>query len=249
MKITQERILWICNHRSKIDALLVIGILLYYKNNARVISKKFNKKLPIIGQTSCHIGSIFIERNMKSAEHILINKSIESYREYSSIFLFPEGATLTPLTKAKSDEYSIKNNLPIYKYLLLPKISGFNIISKFGKFTTIGNLTIKYNNPNLLDINQHSYIELFFSFPKEILLNVSYEDINDNLYDLFLEKDKQLSEPFDVRSTKQIKLNQWDMFMHTLITIIFTYLFYEIYYFRLLIISATTISTLKQIFY
>ena len=41
------------------------------------------------------------------------------------LFIFPEGAMLTESNHIKDKEYSIKNDLPLNKYVLHPKTTGF----------------------------------------------------------------------------------------------------------------------------
>lgn len=189
----KERVLYISNHRSKFDGPLIHVLLTANGCSVKTISKYSVKYIPIIGSAGFHTGTIFIERRLKDAEKTLIDASRNCISDKCSIFIFPEGATMSPDVKFKSDAYSVANKLPITNNTIIPRTTGFSIIKENGQFDTIGNMTIQYSNPEISGHNLHSYFDLFTVFPKQINIDLKYEQFSANdLVEKFLEKDKLL---------------------------------------------------------
>lgn len=88
--------------------------------------------VPGIGITNWLQGSIFLRRNWKHDRELLGNRLDlldhgHMPRPYW-IGLFPEGTRISPKTKAKSIEFSIKNGLPQLSNVLIPRTRGFVFI-------------------------------------------------------------------------------------------------------------------------
>lgn len=65
------------------------------------------------------------------------------------LLIFPEGTNYCEEGKAKSDSYARKNNLPMYQYVLHPRVRGFNFIIQNLRDKTlkaVHDVTIGYKN-------------------------------------------------------------------------------------------------------
>lgn len=191
--VTTDRCLWISNHRSKLDGLLVQAFICAAGCDAASITKEEVEKYPIFGTFARHAWSIFIKRNRQADELILKQKAIESIDLGKSIIIFPEGATLSPDSKSRSDKFAIYNNLPLTKNLLVPKTFGYSLLKEHGKFDKVANLTIKYDEPSLMGISEHTFVDLFKIFPRKIYIDIEYLNIEaGQLCDVFATKDANL---------------------------------------------------------
>lgn len=233
-KISNVRMLWISNHRSKFDGLLILILLRLHGSDIISVIKNSISYLPFFNTFSRHANSIFIKRVKSEAEKILVKKSKKSLVRGKSILIFPEGTTMSPTTKAYSDEYAIANNLKPFQNVLLPKTSGYDILQREGQFNKTGNITIRYANPIIPGISGHSYTDLFKIFPSVVYIDVKYHENlqQENLYKIFSEKDEELNQPI-IKNNYQL-LNNYSilsLFLNFIIFIIFYYLFFTIPYF------------------
>jgi lysocardiolipin and lysophospholipid acyltransferase len=199
-KISTKRTLWISNHRSKLDGLVIQSVLCAGKNDTFVVVKKSISYLPIFGSFGKHVDCIYVGRDNAFNDSNIISLSAKKSLDMNkSVLIFPEGTTLSDKSKKKSDSYAIKNNICLSGNTLIPRTTGFRILKANGKFDHLGDITIRYNNPAIYGITGHSYLDLFNVFPKEIYLDINYSDINysdtesDNLVDLFAKKDEKLN--------------------------------------------------------
>jgi 1-acyl-sn-glycerol-3-phosphate acyltransferase len=198
-KISTERMIWISNHRSKLDGLMVQSLLCAHGNNVVSVIKKSISYFPIFASFGQHTKNIFIHRSKIQAEKVLENKSKKSFRKNRSILIFPEGATMSENSKSRSDKYALENNLTKLKNLLVPRTTGYDIIQKEGKFRKTGNITIRYDEPSIPEKMEHSYGSLLKFFPKVVYVDVEYSNNTTaaNLNDLFIQKDKKLDQPIN----------------------------------------------------
>ena len=192
--IRSDPMIWISNHRSKLDGL-VVQTILCGNDGLDVVSilKNSIKYVPIYGSFSKYCSLIFIERKWSSAETILRLGVLESSRMGRSILIFPEGTTISPDSKARSDFYASERGMVPFKNLLLPRTRGFSTVREVGEYGTIGNITIGYDQPSSHTISKHSYLDLFSTFPTKIYFRVDY--VADSLFDMvsaFRAKDKYL---------------------------------------------------------
>jgi 1-acyl-sn-glycerol-3-phosphate acyltransferase len=191
--ISKDRVLWISNHRSKLDGLILQSVLCANGTNVISVVKKSVAYIPIVGSFGKHTNCIFIQRTKAMAEKVLAYHSRKSWANNWSILIFPEGTTMSPSCKQQSDKYARENNLPMLNNILLPRTIGFDIIKTEGKFDLVGNITIRYTDPEIAHNNAHSYIDLLRTFPKKIYIDISYHDASTtNLHKLYEDKDKHL---------------------------------------------------------
>lgn len=93
------------------------------------------------------------------------------------LLIFPEGTNYCKSGKAKSDAHAKKNNLPLYEYVLHPRVRGFNfIVQKLRNNTlkAVHDVTIGYKNGFC-----YGELDLFRGkFPGEIHVYITRYDID-----------------------------------------------------------------------
>lgn len=94
---TDSRFLFVCNHKSMFDPLMVIGYL--YKWNISFISKPSNLKIPMVGDIAYNAGYLPIDReNDRAALKTILTAADYMKRDVCSIGIYPEG------TRSKTGE-------------------------------------------------------------------------------------------------------------------------------------------------
>ncbi len=87
---TDSRFLFVCNHRSMFDPLMVIGYL--YKWNISFISKPSNMQIPLVGDIAYNAGYLAIDReNDRAALKTILTAADYMKRDLCSIGIYPEG--------------------------------------------------------------------------------------------------------------------------------------------------------------
>ncbi|SDC06324.1 1-acyl-sn-glycerol-3-phosphate acyltransferase [Pelagirhabdus alkalitolerans] len=86
--LIDQPVLFVANHQSLFDILLLLG---YLDKPIGFIAKAEIKKLPIISSWMKQMKCVFIDRSNRRAALKVIDDSIESLRSGQSIVLFPEG--------------------------------------------------------------------------------------------------------------------------------------------------------------
>lgn len=116
----------VCNHVSTIDFLLVLNCLKKFNVSCSPIIKKPIKYIPGYGFV-CHMDNdIVLSRNWERDQRTLgeqINK-IHIGNKKQVILIFPEGTRITSAKLKEGQEYSQKNNLPVFNNLLVPRTKG-----------------------------------------------------------------------------------------------------------------------------
>ena len=233
-KIRTDRMLWISNHRSKFDGLLMLILLRLAEIDIISVIKHSISYLPFFNAFSAHTDLIYIKRTKSEAEKTLTEKSRKTLITGKSILIFPEGTTISPSTKAYSDKYATENNIQPFQNLLLPRTTGYEIIQREGQFNKTGNITLRYADPIIHGNSGHSYLDLFKIFPSSIYIDIKYEDNTkpENLYNLFEEKDVQLNQPIVKESYQEFNNYSKLCFILNFISFIaFYYLLFTVPYF------------------
>lgn len=232
-KVASDRMIWISNHRSKLDGLIIQSFL--YVNgcyNVAVI-KKAICYYPFFGSFSRNMDSVFIDRADETSNEILKQASSKSLLTGDSVLIFAEGTTLSLASKLRSDNFANENGLRKFTNVLIPRKSGVEIIKKNGKFDRIGDLTLRYDNPPLPGFDEHSYLDLLKIFPHDIFINVKYFDSDNlDLYQVYENKNDFLAQEHS--KSDYLKNNYsfgWIIFNATIL-ISFCYLFYSQLFFR-----------------
>lgn len=244
--IKNSRVLWISNHRTNMDGQFLQALLCMAGNQVRSVAKDTIKYFPIIGSLAYHCKCIFIKRNRELAEPALAAASKASQNDNSSVLIFPEGTTMDPQNKFKSDAFAVKIGKTKLENLLLPRTTGYDIIKSNGNFSQIGNATIFYDNPPIPGYTAHEFTTLFNIFPKDVYVNIEYRDIATNLDEIFLEKDKLLAD-HAFNKYKPVKLSKIITTLNIFIFIAFYYLCYRSPMLLLATLAINIYSILKTI--
>ncbi len=94
---TDSRFLFVCNHKSMFDPLMVIGYL--YPWNISFISKPSNLQIPMVGDIAYNAGYLAIDReNDRAALKTILTAADYMKRDICSIGIYPEG------TRSKTGE-------------------------------------------------------------------------------------------------------------------------------------------------
>ena len=248
-QILSDRLLWISNHRSKLDGLVLQSLLYTAGNNNLAVIKNSVKYYPLIGSFSQYMESIFVVRGYESTD-ILIKAAEKTILSNNSILLFPEGTTMSVENKKKSDLHSIQNGLTSTKNVLIPKTVGYSIIKNYGKFNSIGNLTIQYNNPHLSNNEEHSFTDLFTKFPHDLFINVEYiydkdMDMDINIHDIFQKKDTFLENKIIPSNYYPVNYSNPCLIFNLMLFITFYYFLWNVQFMRLSSIFVTVYSIIR----
>ena len=135
----------VSNHISSVDFMLFTSLIRQYDDrNIYVLIKKNIVFTPGLGFIALSALDIKLNRKIEDDESNIIAalKKIKS----GIIVIMPEGTRYTPEKYKSSQEYSISNNLHIFKNTLYPKMKGLwticNILTKENRMGNIIDLTI-----------------------------------------------------------------------------------------------------------
>ena len=248
--INPGRKIFVSNHRSKLDGIIIQNMLCIADIDTITVVKKSIKNIPLFGSIGRHSGSIFIERTKSIAEKILIEKSKESIETNQSILLFPEGATMSLNSKSRSDRYAINNGLSLFKNVLVPRTTGFDIIQSNGKFDIVGNITIRYSDPKIPYCEEHSYLDIFKLFPKKVYIDIEYENNigKNDLYNIFDKKDKKIDSEIPFSEYKECPYSKFCLFYNGLFFVYFYYLMFTVSFFRYVTLAISILSAILNFF-
>lgn len=239
----QERVLWISNHRSKLDGLLVQSILCTRYLDTIAVTKYAIKLFPIFGSFGNHVNAIYVS---PSDTEILSRAASYSIEKNKSILIFPEGTTFSPQSKLSSDKFAEKFNLSKLSNVLIPRTLGFDILRSKGNFNSIGNITIQYSHPEIPFQSRHSFLDLFRIFPRKIYIRTQIIKSDVDLMKVFEEKDLLLNTLPNISdsSTPEPTIH---IYLNILMLGIFLYLIFFMKNFFLLTIIISIISTVTLI--
>ncbi len=230
-KISTDRMLWISNHRSKLDGLIIQSLLCASKNDTIAVVKNSIRKIPIFGSFGKHVDAIYLDRsNATSDKNLLSITAKKSFEEKKSVLIFPEGTTLSPKSKLVSDAYALRENINGSNFTLIPRTTGFDVLKTDGNFDRIGNITIRYESPSIKNTDEHSYLHLFNLFPKKVYVHIEYLDSNNcDLFNVFSVKDIKLKNPVDPLEYPNRELySATSLFLNMILFILFYSLCYTV---------------------
>ena len=152
----------IANHINTMDFVLIGSIIRQFDNrNIYVIMKKQLVFLPGLGFITLSSPDIKLNRKMEDD----MDNIIRTIRKIKSgiILIMPEGTRYTPEKYQKAKEYSIDNNLNIFKNTLYPKMKGIwlicNILINENRMGNIIDLTLLLNNFR----NKQTYMDVLLT--------------------------------------------------------------------------------------
>ena len=133
--------LYVCNHRSLSDPLVLAKFLDVY-----VIAKAEVNSIPLLGKGAELTGVMYVQRESKDSRSAIRKKMIEVLKSGYNVLVFPEGTTTPEIT---TREYrpgtfieAVKNNIPVVP------------------------ISIEYHNKNDYWYNRGMYKHFFMQFGK-----------------------------------------------------------------------------------
>eukprot|EP00730_Choanoeca_flexa_P013604 TRINITY_DN5502_c0_g1_i3.p1 TRINITY_DN5502_c0_g1~~TRINITY_DN5502_c0_g1_i3.p1 ORF type:complete len:367 (+),score=72.11 TRINITY_DN5502_c0_g1_i3:118-1218(+) len=119
------------NHISDVDWLLGWWIADKFNvlGGTKCLLKKELALLPILGWSWWFLEYTYISRDWtKDRDHL--HRSLSKLKDYPLRFwevIYAEGTRQTPEKKAKGMAYCKKNNLPIFKHVMYPRVKGYTV--------------------------------------------------------------------------------------------------------------------------
>jgi 1-acyl-sn-glycerol-3-phosphate acyltransferase len=174
-KINSKKNIILSNHVTELDFFITYLIFNnpnnFYSNTIFLSKKLIGYLIPTFGLVGIFSNDIFLSRNIEYDMYKLDKKL-----DFDKIFFYPEGTCFNQERKIKSDIYCKKNNLPIFKYHLYPRIKGFELIlNNNPDISYIYDLTIVYNTINKKKYGNHFHFLSFiykYNFPSNVYINI-----------------------------------------------------------------------------
>ncbi|KAF0720315.1 Aste57867_404 [Aphanomyces stellatus] len=125
-----ERAVWISNHRTRVDWMLLwsLGLRTNTLHHLKIILKRSLRVIPVFGWAMQMFQFIFLSRDWKQDEKGLTTllTHLTQSRPQSTYLLFPEGTDLSPSNLEKSNAFAAAKGQPPRKYSLYPRTTGWN---------------------------------------------------------------------------------------------------------------------------
>ena len=141
----------VCNHVSTIDFLIVMAYLQKFKiGSYNFVLKNEIVYVPGFGLIMYASPDIKLNRNWEKDKEIFGNQ-IDKIKtspdgDKQVILIFPEGTRFDETKLGKAQQFSMDNNLPVFKNLLVPKTKGLwyliNHLEKTNKLGRVWDLTL-----------------------------------------------------------------------------------------------------------
>ncbi|RHY47656.1 hypothetical protein DYB34_010083 [Aphanomyces astaci] len=117
-----ERAVWISNHRTRIDWMLLwsLGLRTNTLHQLKIVLKDSLRAVPVFGWAMQAFQFIFLSRDWKTDEKALTRllTHLGRARPNSTYLLFPEGTDLAPSSVIKSNQFAATRGLPPRHYTL-----------------------------------------------------------------------------------------------------------------------------------
>ncbi|KAK4804911.1 hypothetical protein SAY86_004728 [Trapa natans] len=200
-----ERALLIANHRTEVDWMYLWDLALRKGRLGYIkyVLKSSLMKLPVFGWAFQILEFIPVQRKWEIDEPNM-HKMLFSFKDLQDplwLAIFPEGTDFTEQKCLRNKKYAAENGLPIFNYVLLPKVKGFYACLEAlrASVDAVYDLTIGYKPrcPSFLD-------NVFGIDPSEVHIHIRRiklddiptieNDVSSWLMDRFSLKDKLLSD-------------------------------------------------------
>ncbi|KAL4167337.1 hypothetical protein KRP22_012823 [Phytophthora ramorum] len=146
----QDRALWLSNHRTRIDWMLLWSVAWRTRtlHQLRIVLKAPLRKIPIFGWAMQHFIFIFLQRRWAD-DQVNLRKLLPfltSAEPEASYLLFPEGTDLSESNLDKSAVFAEKNGLPPRQYSLYPRTTGWTFMFPLlrSQLTAVYDVTMFY---------------------------------------------------------------------------------------------------------
>ena len=185
------------NHLTEFDSLFYYALfdnnLNSSYNSITLMKKAVAYQLLGVGIIDFFGNDVFLSRNIIRDSNNLNNIS----KNNNAIYLFPEGTVFTKETKNKSDIFSRSQNLPIYEYVLYPRVTGISMIIKNNNIKTLYDITTMFDTIKKKDFGTYFSAQYFLlnGLPKNVVFNITKYSINSEIInkkaeEIFKNKDK-----------------------------------------------------------
>ncbi|KAG6602871.1 Lysocardiolipin acyltransferase [Phytophthora cinnamomi] len=148
--MSQDRALWLSNHRTRIDWMLLWSVAWRTRtlHQLRIVLKAPLRKIPIFGWAMQHFIFIFLQRRWADDQVNLrrLLPFLTSAEPEASYLLFPEGTDLSESNLEKSAAFAKKNGLPPRQYSLYPRTTGWTFMFPLlrSQLTAVYDITMFY---------------------------------------------------------------------------------------------------------
>lgn len=143
----------ICNHTSTFDFLIIMSYLLEFDiDSINFVLKNEISYVPGFGFVIYANTDIKLNRNWEQDKETLGNQlnKLKPNGKKQVILIFPEGTRLTEKKLKEGQDFSLKNNLPVYENLMVPKAKGLwfiiNNLKESEKLGRIWDTTLIFPN-------------------------------------------------------------------------------------------------------
>jgi 1-acyl-sn-glycerol-3-phosphate acyltransferase len=139
----------VCNHTSTLDFLILMSYLQEFQiDSYNFVLKNQITYVPGFGFIMYTNPDVKLNRNWEQDKDTLAKQldGIKTNGKKQVIIIFPEGTRLNEKKLKEGQEFSVKNNLPVYENLMVPKSKGLwfitNHLSKTNRLGRIWDTTI-----------------------------------------------------------------------------------------------------------
>ncbi|KAG1689629.1 hypothetical protein DVH05_020258 [Phytophthora capsici] len=146
----QDRALWLSNHRTRIDWMLLWSVAwrTHTLHQLRIVLKAPLRKIPIFGWAMQHFIFIFLHRHWAD-DQVNLQKLLpflSAKEPEASYLLFPEGTDLSESNLEKSAAFAEKNGLLRRQYSLYPRTTGWTFMFPLlqSQLTAVYDVTMFY---------------------------------------------------------------------------------------------------------
>ncbi|RKP19072.1 hypothetical protein ROZALSC1DRAFT_29302 [Rozella allomycis CSF55] len=207
--VPSNKVIFMGNHQLYADWLYYWWIIdcVSHGSDIVIMLKDSLRKIPVIGWAMDMFEFVFVKREWRY-DSTNIEKKLKSIDKWNNaaFLIFPEGTTYSDQTKASSDAYAKKHDLPLTKHVLLPRVTGlFNCLT-LAHWDAIIDITIGVEGLKAYeDPKKFALRSLLFEGkpPKAIHVKIKYyqasdipsdkSEFSDWLFERFREKDKQMN--------------------------------------------------------
>ncbi|CEG42495.1 lysocardiolipin acyltransferase [Plasmopara halstedii] len=146
----RDRAIWLCNHRTRIDWMLLWSVAWRTRTLQilRIVLKAPLRKIPIFGWAMQHFIFIFLQRHWAD-DQVNLRKLLpffSSLEPETSYLIFPEGTDLSECNLEKSAIFAKRNGLLPRQFSLYPRTTGWTFMFPLlsSQLTAVYDITMFY---------------------------------------------------------------------------------------------------------
>jgi len=201
--VSLESAVCLANHRYTVDWIINWVAAEHYNmlGQCKAFIKAIVARFPIIGWSMWFNEYCFLSRENKGKDISTIQKSLMHLKEYSEpcwLLLYPEGTRFNKAKHEESMKFATENDLPVLKYLLLPRPRGFHeIVSNLHGSNVKAVYDCTFQTENDFDIPISNWLQRKPTKLKMAVTRIDLDSIPTDqveakkyIYKLFQEKDE-----------------------------------------------------------